>query len=144
MVWSKLSLLFLYYRVFRFGYFKQAGYAIGALVIAWAIVATFLTYFYCFPISKIWDLSKSGYCIDSTAIRLFNASATILTDVMILCLPIPQIWKLQHLRFAEKMGLSVVFAIGFLCVLLPYSPILVGPREVFDRGDRKPANSGAL
>lgn len=83
-------------------------------MISWAIAATFLTYFYCFPLSRIWDLSKPGHCIDSTAIRLFNAAVTIATDIMILCLPIPQIWNLQNLRFIEKMGLSVVFAMGFL------------------------------
>lgn len=59
-------------------------------------------------------------------IRLFNAGATIVTDVMILCLPVPQIWKLQHLRVTEKLGLSVVFALGFLSVTpspFPPSPL---------------------
>lgn len=62
LVCSKLSLLLLYYRVFRFGYFKMAAYAIGALVSAWGLVATILAFTTCVPARKLWTPSLPGHC----------------------------------------------------------------------------------
>jgi hypothetical protein len=42
-----------------------------------------------------------------------NAASTILTDIAILVLPIPQVWKLQ-LRRPEKVGVTFAFCLGFL------------------------------
>lgn len=128
LVWTKLSILLLYYRVFRFGYFKKAAYAIGGLVVVWAILGTFLTAFLCIPLEAVWNPTVPAHCMDSNAIRLFNAAFTILTDVLILGLPIPQIWTLQHLQTTHKLGLNIVFALGSLSVLLPYNAHLRGPK----------------
>ena len=38
LVWSKLSILLMYYRIFNFPYFKKMAYIIGAFVIAWYVV----------------------------------------------------------------------------------------------------------
>ena len=46
---------------------------------------------------------------------LANAASTIFTDIIILCLPIPPIWKLQ-LGKSEKLGLTAAFAIGSFVV----------------------------
>lgn len=113
LVWSKISVVLLYCRVFRFGYIKWVAYAIGALVIALAMISTFLTGFLCVPLSKDWDPSLPGYCLDETYIRIFNSASTIFTDIIILCLPAPQIWRLQ-LRKSEKVGLTCLFALGLL------------------------------
>lgn len=115
LAWSKISLLLLYYRVFRFGYVKSAAYAIGALVVLLAVVSTFLTGFLCVPLSKVWDDSLPGHCLDQQNLRIFNSVSTIVTDIIILCLPMPQIWKLQ-LQRAQKTGLTCLFALGFLWV----------------------------
>lgn len=114
LVWSKLSLLALYYRVFRFGYFKFACWVVAALVLVWALAATISLFLLCVPLAKYWDSSIHGRCIDYAPVRLTNSLATIVTDVMILCLPIPQIWRLHGLRGTEKLGLSVLFTLGFL------------------------------
>lgn len=113
LVWSKVTVLLLYYRVFRFGYFKSAAYAIGGLVVVLAIVSTFLTGFLCVPLQRVWDPSVPGHCLSQTNIRFLNSASSIFTDIVILCLPAPQIWKLQ-LRKSEKAGLIFFFALGFL------------------------------
>lgn len=41
LVWTKLSLLMMYYRIFRFPYFKKWAYIIGSFIIAWVICVTF-------------------------------------------------------------------------------------------------------
>lgn len=113
-VLSKLSLLALYYRVFRFGYFKRACWGVGGLVLAWAIASTIVLFTLCVPFSKYWDPTVEGHCLNFTTVRLCNSIATIVTDVMILCLPVPQIWGLHGLRTGDKLGLTALFALGFL------------------------------
>lgn len=117
LVWSKLSLLALYYRVFGFGYFKRACWAVMVLVVAWAITSSLSLFLLCVPLAKYWDPSLKGHCGDPIPVRLANSVATIVTDVIILCLPIPQIWGLHGLRGTERAGLVLLFALGFLSVL---------------------------
>lgn len=113
LVWSKISVLLLYYRVFRFGYFKTAVYALGAFVVVLAIVSTVLTCILCVPLRKAWDKDVPGYCLSEENLRIFNSASAIFTDIVILCLPIAQIWRLQ-LRKSEKAGLICYFALGSL------------------------------
>lgn len=113
LVWSKTSVLCLYYRVFPFGYMKRMGCGMAALVVVWAIVSTVLLFHVCVPLRRLWDLNAGGHCHDATTFRLFNSVATIVTDLVILSLPLPQIWRL-HLRTVEKVFATAVFGLGFL------------------------------
>lgn len=113
LVWTKLSVLLMYYRIFKFGYFKNATWIIGGLVVAWGVAITFLTFFICYPVEKLWDASVPGRCMDKALVRLLNAISTILSDLVILVLPIPQVWKLQ-LRRSQKIALTIVFSLGSL------------------------------
>lgn len=117
----KFSILLLYYRIFKIASFKMAVYIVGSIVAVWATVAFFITLFECTPISDFWsiDLTKVPHCIDRP--MLFNATAasnTIL-DIMILCLPIPRIVKLQ-LSVSKRVQLLLTFMLGTLYVS-PYS-----------------------
>lgn len=52
LVWSKLSILLMYYRIFHFPYFKKMAYVIGAFVVAWYVTSRRLlprTPFFCLP-----------------------------------------------------------------------------------------------
>lgn len=113
LVWSKVGLLLLYYRIFRFANVKRWSYLIGGFVFGWAVIMTFLFCFVCVPLEKLWNPAAEGYCIDQVATWIANAASTILTDLMILVLPLPAIWKLQ-LSWREKYGLLVAFTLGFL------------------------------
>lgn len=115
LVWTKLSILFMYYRIFRFPYFKRWAYIIGTFVILWVICITFLFIFICVPVQKLWNPSLPGRCINQVGTWIANAASTILTDLMILLLPVPQVWKLQ-LRLSEKLALTFAFGLGFLYV----------------------------
>lgn len=113
LVWTKLSILLMYYRIFRFPYFKKWAYAIGTFVILWVICITFLFIFICVPVQKLWYPSLPGHCISQVGTWIANATSTIATDLIILFLPLPQVWKLQ-LRLSEKIALTVAFGLGFL------------------------------
>ncbi len=113
LMWTKLGILLMYYRIFHFPYFKKMAYAIGAFIIAWVITITFLFIFICVPVEKLWYSDLPGHCIDQVSTWIANAASTILSDVVILILPIPQVWKL-HLRRPEKLGAMFAFCLGFL------------------------------
>ncbi|KAH6604495.1 putative PTH11-type G-protein coupled receptor protein [Trichoderma cornu-damae] len=113
--WTKVSLLLMYYRIFHVPYFKKMAWFVGGLVMAWVICITFLFIFICVPVQKLWYPEIPGHCINQVGTWIANASSTIITDLAILILPIPQIWKLQ-LRKTEKIGLTFAFGLGFFVV----------------------------
>ncbi|KAH6631346.1 hypothetical protein F5144DRAFT_531946 [Chaetomium tenue] len=115
LVWTKIAILLMYYRIFHFPYFKKMAYGIGGFVVAWCITCTFLFIFICVPVEKLWYPDLPGHCIDQVGTWIANAASTILTDVAILFLPIPQVWKLQ-LRRPEKIGVTIAFCLGFFVV----------------------------
>ncbi len=124
LVWSKLSILLMYYRIFHFPYFKKMAYGIGAFCIAWVITITFLFIFICVPVEKLWYPDLPGHCIDQVGTWIANAVSTILSDFAILLLPIPQVWRLQ-LRKPEKIGVTFAFGLGFLLVIPPVTPSFI-------------------
>ncbi|KAM0563171.1 hypothetical protein ACHAPJ_000887 [Fusarium lateritium] len=113
--WTKLSLLLMYYRIFRVPYFKKMAWIVGSFVFAWVICITFLFIFICIPVAKLWYPDLPGRCINQVGTWIANAASTIFTDIVILCLPLPPIWKLQLGR-SEKLGLTAAFAIGSFVV----------------------------
>ncbi|RAL11712.1 uncharacterized protein BO97DRAFT_391819 [Aspergillus homomorphus CBS 101889] len=115
LVWTKLSILLMYYRIFHFAYFKRWAYIIGTFVICWVICITFLFIFICVPVQKLWYPSLPGHCISQVGTWIANATSTIATDLVILFLPLPQVWKLQ-LRMSEKVALTIAFGLGFFVV----------------------------
>lgn len=119
MAWTKLSVLLMYYRVFHVPHFKRLVVAVACLVFVWVITATFLFIFICVPTQKLWKPELPGHCISEMGVWVANGSSTILSDVVILLLPIPQIWKLNTVR-SEKIGLTLVFGLGFLYVFPPF------------------------
>lgn len=113
MCWTKLSVLLMYYRIFHFPVFKMLVIGVGSFVVMWAVAATFLFTFICVPTEKLWNPSLPGHCISEMGVWVANASSTIFSDIAILILPIPQVWKLNT-RTSEKIGLTFVFGLGFL------------------------------
>lgn len=111
--WTKLSLLLMYYRIFRTPAFKKVVICVGAFVVCWAFTATILFTFICVPVQKLWYPDIPGHCVSELGVWLSNAGSTIFSDIVILLLPVPQIWRL-NLRKEEKIGLTFVFGLGFL------------------------------
>lgn len=112
--WTKVSILLMYWRIFnQVTYFKAASIVVGVLVLAWGVVVTFACVFLCVPVQKSWDPTVPGRCVSVLAVWTANAASTILTDVAILVLPLPKVWRLQ-LRTAQKVALTLTFALGFL------------------------------
>ena len=73
----------------------------------------------CRPLSVNWNLNATNFtCGDGHAAYIATGVINLLTDVLVIVLPIPQIWKLQ-MPFHSKIVLSVLFSFGIMCAFPP-------------------------
>jgi hypothetical protein len=90
----------------------------------WVVTITFLFIFICLPVAKLWYPQLPGKCINQVATWIANAASTILTDLIILLMPLPPLWSL-HLAKREKIGLTAAFGLGSLYVLADHPNLLI-------------------
>ncbi|KAF8859218.1 hypothetical protein BDZ45DRAFT_650426 [Acephala macrosclerotiorum] len=112
---TKVSLLLMYYRIFPINSMRIGCWILGALSVCWCISIIVVCIFQCAPISKAWNPSIPGHCINLKGSFIGNAVPNILTDVAILTLPMPQVWRL-HTTLIQRCQLSVVFLLGSFVV----------------------------
>jgi hypothetical protein len=68
-----------------------------------------------------WDKSVPADCtVDSYKFFYGNSTPNIITDILLMLIPLPAIWSL-HLQLRQKISLSVIFLVGILYVLRPPS-----------------------
>ena len=108
----KLSLLFLYRRIFEKSHIRVV-YGMMALIVVWVIIMTFLAIFNCTPVSAFW--TQQGKCLDFRQFAIGYAVVNIVTDFVVWLMPIPSVWKIQ-LPLPQRIALSMIFALGLLCV----------------------------
>ncbi|KAF2830752.1 hypothetical protein CC86DRAFT_367438 [Ophiobolus disseminans] len=89
-----------------------AGLAVTYLIIFFDIM------FQCFPHNKRWSTDPDYQCSQKAAeinywITIFF---NIFTDVIIICLPITMVSRLQ-MKLKDKLGVAAIFALGFLVVI---------------------------
>lgn len=76
-----------------------------------------ITIFECVPQADIWNpQSTERRCIDFNAAYVVTGAANVLSDLLILLLPMLAIWRLQ-MEPKRKLGVAAVFATGFMYVL---------------------------
>ncbi|KAL2795261.1 hypothetical protein BJX66DRAFT_337046 [Aspergillus keveii] len=114
----KLSVLLLYHRIFRLTW---TLYFCAFLSIGYTISVSTAISLACVPTSYFWtqwvDPLSGGYCrINLYLFYLWNGVANLFTDVIILCLPMPIVWRLQMPK-SQKWAISGIFLLGgFVCV----------------------------
>ncbi len=111
----KISILLLYRRIFNSPAFKQATLVVGALCIAWSLADVFTALFQCSPVSAAWNqaLLVSSQCKDIKKIMMGITISNMFIDFIILCMPLPVVWKLQ-LSTRKKLGVCFIFVLGGL------------------------------
>jgi hypothetical protein len=87
----------------------------GFLVIAglWMTLSGFI---FCYPVRNFWSLDEAirkHHCLPEGPVWFTNAGIQIATDLMILALPMPLLWKL-HMPRKQKCGIMIVFGLGVL------------------------------
>ncbi len=114
LLFTKWTLLFQYYRIVAQVRKFRIGYIVFMFLIGgWTISQIFIVVFSCLPVNKFWDLSVKGTCSNNGAEQDLNAIGNIITDFIVLVLPLPVILRLQ-LERPQKLALLGIFSLGFL------------------------------
>ncbi|KAL9135281.1 MAG: hypothetical protein Q9175_003530 [Cornicularia normoerica] len=114
----KISLLLLYYRLFSPSRrFRMAVYATAVIVVAWWIAVLFADIFQCVPVQAFWDFRvnnhKTARCMDTVTFSIGTGVSNLVTDIMVLSLPLPMVWSLRTNQM-QKITLTGIFLLGFL------------------------------
>ena len=86
------------------------------------IVQIFSGIFQCVPIEAAWNPAVEGHCINLSTVLVVGASMDIVTDFVILLLPMPQLWCLQ-VSTKQKIQLTGIFLLGGVCVVEVMIPV---------------------
>ncbi|KAL9031243.1 MAG: hypothetical protein Q9196_000711 [Gyalolechia fulgens] len=117
----KLSILTFYRRLFpqqnTTARWRLCHVTLCIASVALGIISIFGTAFQCTPVEYLWDRTiPGGRCINFAVFARFTNVANMLTDILILAMPIPIVWNL-HLDRHKKIGVCGLFSLGgFVCI----------------------------
>ncbi|ORY58148.1 uncharacterized protein BCR38DRAFT_527689 [Pseudomassariella vexata] len=107
----KISLLFLYFRIFPMRNIRIGAYICGGLSMLWNLACILAAVIQCLPREKLWHPWKQGTCVDLFLTQLCISVPTILLDIAILCLPMPHVWRLKT-NMTQRIFLTIIFLLG--------------------------------
>ena len=118
----RISIVHFYVTVFRSNkVFLRFAYAVMAFVVAFFVAIIISDFLTCRPLSKVWNPLEPGVCENPRASLIALSSFNMVTDLIIIVLPMPMIWGLQMPTW-RKLELTIIFALGFLYVCRYMSP----------------------
>ncbi len=113
----KISVLCFYRTIFAVPKFRKLTWVVGVVCIIWLLVALPIIIFQCNPVQAAWrlELYASGVAkCKSMPPALFGLEiANVVVDIVILCLPIYMIQRLQ-MTAAKKRSVVAIFLVGGL------------------------------
>lgn len=110
----KLSILALYRRLFPQKGIRLVIHILMAMLIALGISTVMAAIVQCIPFAANWNPELPGArCIDKEALFVWESIPNIVTDVIILILPMRVVWNL-HTSTRLKVGLTFTFMVGSL------------------------------
>jgi hypothetical protein len=117
LTFTKVSIILQYLRVFVGLRITYACWVALVFIAACGIQGFFTAIFICKPISAFWDSTTTGTCISRKFLWFFAAALNILTDLIVITLPMPVLSTLGLPR-KQKISLMFVFALGgFVCIV---------------------------
>jgi len=122
-LFAKLSLLFLYYRLFWINRsFVICIYILGSIQICWSIATYIVHWLECSPPQKLWHKQIAGHCVNPSAFLAAGETPNSLVDFALVGMAI---WMVQSLgmKTSVKVKLAVLFALGGLAGILGFVKI---------------------
>ena len=92
---ANFSVLCLYSRVFVTEAFRRWTIIVGVSCLLWAVAAFITLLLRCIPISASWTVTSSGRCVNYPIFLAVIEAVNCFQDLVIVCLPIGIIWRLQ-------------------------------------------------
>lgn len=113
-IFPKLAMLCFFLRIFVEPWHRRVCYILMGVLAATAIATTVSNLTQCIPLMLVWDPTKAGgKCFNQKLFWAFVSLPNIITDLIMLVLPAPVIWKIR-LSWKDKVGLILTFAAGSL------------------------------
>ena len=113
---TKIAIVLFYRRIFPTqGFRRMANAMLALLVCAW-LALSIPAIFVCTPISFYWNKEQDGTCINEYRLIMCGGALTLLTDFLVLVMPMPLVWRLQVSR-KQRVALSLIFMLGGLYVV---------------------------
>ena len=125
---TKLSILFLYRRIFVAPKLHLVTIPVICMVIFLCFGCLFPTIFQCQPMAVAWNPTFAGTCLNLPQLFRAGTIANLLMDVIILCLPLPVLQSLK-LAWRDRLMVFGVFLIGSLVCVVALLRIIaqIGP-----------------
>lgn len=111
-----MSLLILYHRIFITKAFRLVTKILVVVLALWWIGTILADNLICIPVSHNWDPTVPAHCGSKHLIAIIPPIPWIVTDVVVLLMPLGMVWKL-HLPVLQRIGLVGLFLLGSLCVI---------------------------
>lgn len=109
---AKISLVIFYFRLSPQRWFRLATWASLLFIAGYTIGIFFALIFACTPIAMSFDITnQAGTCINRPSLYIATAVVNIMSDIVLFCLPLPIVVKLQVPR-RQKLGLLLIFLLG--------------------------------
>ena len=109
----KISVLLFYLRVFVNRGLRTATKIALGLVGLWTIGNILQVFLICRPFEKAYSLTAEGTCGNQVASFIAIGAFNIVTDIIILALPLPTVWALK-MSTPAKFGLTGIFLVGLV------------------------------
>ncbi|KAJ9134133.1 Integral membrane protein [Pleurostoma richardsiae] len=119
----KLSVLFFYLRVFVNRGLRLATQLTLGFVCAWTLGNIMQVFLICRPFRAAYDTTVKGKCGNQVASFIAIGVFNIVTDIIILTLPVPTIWTLKTGK-KVKAALTGVMMIGLLVSVVAVARIV--------------------
>ncbi|KAF2448831.1 hypothetical protein P171DRAFT_518282 [Karstenula rhodostoma CBS 690.94] len=115
---TKASILFLYLKIFPIPWLVWCSYATMSIIVAWTIATILAGCLICRPFAYNWDKTiVGGYCGDQVTSFTVTGIINLITDAMVLLLPMYPLYQLQMATY-KKVILITVFGLGIVtCVI---------------------------
>lgn len=115
----KLSILAMYLRIFTVPFYRMITYFVIYILVISSTILFMMMLFQCTPVDYFWDKTiVGGKChFDIEKLFLYASLPNIITDVVMLLLPLPFIFRLNMTR-KVKIGLGVTLLTGSRYMIL--------------------------
>lgn len=118
----KISIMVMYLRIFGHNRtFRRTVYGSIAFMVAAAIAFFLPMAMQCIPLSSAWDFGPGGRrrCINGPLLGFITVAANAVTDLYVMCLPLPLLWRLQ-MPLQRKIGVIATFATGGIATTVAF------------------------
>ena len=97
-IFTKLSVILLFKRVFTAVRTRQLLYAVAAVVVLSNLASIILGLASCVPIERNWNGESKGNCFDPRPMFVVYCACDAITTIILVALPVRYLWQLQISR----------------------------------------------